>query len=156
MRRNVAPSPGGVEACNGVADEKAERPGRAHLVVGLHLRIAATGYRGEVRFGPGAIVKAGNVAVRGVAYNDGKARLESVLASFNKGQSWQAAEFQTPDSPYAWYQWKTQANLKPGPYEIWARTIDSLGRTQPLDGAIYWNPNGYEWTGVFKTEVIVD
>ena len=105
---------------------------------------------------PGAKVKAGSVAVSGVAYNDGKARLESVLVSFNKGQSWQPAEFQTPDSPYAWYQWKTQANLKPGTYEIWARAIDSLGRTQPLDGAIYWNPHGYEWTGVFKTEVIVD
>src|ERR1700730_6098972 len=67
---------------------------------------------------PGAKVKAGNVAVSGVAYNDGKARLESVLVSFSKGQSWQPAEFQTADSPYAWYQWKTQANLKPGACEI--------------------------------------
>jgi sulfite oxidase len=34
--------------------------------------------------------------------------------------------------------------------------IDFLGRTQPLDGAIYWNPNGYEWTGVYKMEVTVN
>ena len=46
--------------------------------------------------------------------------------------------------------------FRTGACEIWARAIDALGRTQPLDGAIYWNPNGYEWTGVFKSEVIVD
>jgi sulfite oxidase len=50
----------------------------------------------------------------------------------------------------------TQANLKPGVHEIWSRAIDALGRTQPLDGSIFWNPNGYEWTGVFKVEVTVN
>jgi DMSO/TMAO reductase YedYZ molybdopterin-dependent catalytic subunit len=104
---------------------------------------------------PDATVKAGNVTISGVAYNDGKARLESVLVSFDKGQSWQPAQFDTPDSPYAWYQWKTQANLKPGVYEIWSRAIDLLGRSQPLDGEIFWNPNGYEWTGVFKNMLTV-
>ena len=105
---------------------------------------------------PGAKLKAGAVTVSGVAYNDGSARLESVLVSFDRGNSWQPAEFQTPDSPYAWYQWTTRANLKPGVYEIWSRAIDALGRTQPLDGSIFWNPNGYEWTGVFKSEVTVE
>jgi sulfite oxidase len=70
---------------------------------------------------PGATVKAGHVTVTGVAYNDGKARLDSVLVSFDKGQSWQPAKFETPDSLYAWYQWNTQANLEPGIYEIWSR-----------------------------------
>ena len=65
------------------------------------------------------------------------------------------AEFEKPESPYAWYQWKTQATLKPGTYEIWSRAIDALGRSQPLDGKIFWNPNGYEWTGVYKAEVTV-
>jgi sulfite oxidase len=103
----------------------------------------------------GARVKAGPVTVSGVAYNDGSVRLESVLVSFDRGQSWQPAKFEVPDSPYAWYRWTTQANLKPGVYEIWSRAIDALGRTQPLDGSIFWNPNGYEWTGVFKVEVTV-
>jgi len=49
-----------------------------------------------------------------------------------------------------------RASLKPGVYEIWSRAIDALGRTQPLDGSIFWNPNGYEWTGVFKSEVTVE
>jgi sulfite oxidase len=104
---------------------------------------------------PGATLPAGPVSVSGVAYNDGAARLESVLVSFDRGNSWQPAEFETPESPYAWYQWSTQANLEPGVYEIWARAIDGLGRSQPLDGNVYWNPNGYEWTGVFKTPVTV-
>jgi sulfite oxidase len=104
---------------------------------------------------PGAELKAGPVTVSGVAYNDGKAPIESVLVSVDRGQSWQPAEFEVPESPYAWYQWKTQTTLKPGTHEIWARAIDALGRSQPLDGKIFWNPNGYEWTGVFKTEVTV-
>ncbi len=43
--------------------------------------------------------------------------------------------------------------LEPGEHEIWARAIDALGRSQPLDGSVFWNPNGYEWTGVYKTPV---
>ena len=75
--------------------------------------------------------------------------------SFDRGETWQPAEFKTPDSPYAWYPWTIQAELQPGDYEIWSRPSTTLGRTQPLDGSVYWNPNGYEWTGVFKTEVTV-
>ena len=103
----------------------------------------------------GANLKAGPVTVSGVAYNDGSTRMESVLVSFDRGSSWQPAEFEAPESPYAWYQWTTQAELEPGVHEIWSRAIDALGRIQPLDGSVHWNPNGYEWTGVFKTKVTV-
>lgn len=88
-------------------------------------------------------------------HNDGSAPIESVLVSFDRRQSWRPAKFEVPDSPYAWYQWTTQGILKPGTHEIWARATDALGRSQPLDGTIFWNPNGYEWTGVFKCEVTV-
>lgn len=104
---------------------------------------------------PEATVPAGPVSISGVAYNDGSARLESVLVSVDRGESWHAADFDAPDSPYAWYQWTTQAMFEPGVHEIWSRAIDHLGRSQPLDGSVNWNPNGYEWTGVFKTEVTV-
>jgi hypothetical protein len=30
----------------------------------------------------------------------------------------------------------------------WSESQLGLGRNQPLDGSVYWNPNGYEWTGV--------
>ena len=104
---------------------------------------------------PEAKLKAGLVSVSGVAYNDGAARMETVLVSFDRGQSWQPAKFETPESPYAWYQWTTETELQPGTHEIWSRAIDTLGRTQPLDGSVDWNPNGYEWAGVFKTKVTV-
>ena len=53
-------------------------------------------------------------------------------------------------------EWKTEKTLVPGTHEIWARATDALGRSQPLDAKIYWNPNGYEWTGIFKNEVTVE
>ena len=105
---------------------------------------------------PGAQLKAGPITVSGVAYNDGKAPIESVLVSVDKGESWQPAQFEVPESPYAWYQWKAKRDFKPGTHEIWARAIDALGRSQPLDGKIFWNPNGYEWTGIFKNKVTVE
>src|ERR1700687_1955381 len=72
----------------------------------------------------GAKLKAGPVTVSGVAYNDGSARIESVLVSLDQGQSWQPAKFEVPESPYSWYQWSAPANLKPGTHEIWARATD--------------------------------
>jgi hypothetical protein len=45
--------------------------------------------------------------------------------------------------------------LPAGKRELWARTVDALGRTQPLDGSIHWNPSGYEWNGVEKISVTV-
>jgi DMSO/TMAO reductase YedYZ molybdopterin-dependent catalytic subunit len=104
---------------------------------------------------PQAIVRSGDVTVSGVAYNDGSARLEAVLVSFDRGESWKRAELNIPDSPYAWYRWTAQARLEHGDHEIWSRAIDALGRSQPLDGSICWNPNGYEWNGVYKTRVTV-
>jgi sulfite oxidase len=105
---------------------------------------------------PGATLITGPISINGVAYNDGKAPIESVLVSVDQGKSWTPAEFEIPDSPYSWYEWKTEKTLKPGTYEIWARATDALGRSQPLDGKIFWNPNGYEWTGVFKCDVTVE
>ena len=105
---------------------------------------------------PGAKLKAGPISISGVAYNDGKAAIESVLVSVDKGKSWTPAEFDVPESPYSWYEWKAEKTLGPGTHEIWARATDLLGRSQPLDGKIYWNPNGYEWTGIFKNEVTVE
>ncbi len=105
---------------------------------------------------PGAKLKAGPVNISGVAYNDGKCKIETVLVSVDQGKTWTPADFDIPESPYSWYEWKIEKNLQPGEYEIWARATDYLGRSQPLDGKIYWNPNGYEWTGIFKNEVTVE
>jgi DMSO/TMAO reductase YedYZ molybdopterin-dependent catalytic subunit len=98
---------------------------------------------------------AGNVTVVGVAFNDGEARIESVLVSVDKGQTWRPAQLEVPKSPYAWYRWRAELKLPPGAHQIWSRAVDALGRSQPLDGSIYWNPRGYTWNGVEKIDVTV-
>lgn len=104
---------------------------------------------------PGAKLATGDVQVRGVAFNDGAARIDAVLTSSDGGRSWQKAELQTPESPFAWYRWQARLKLPRGNQQIWARAVDTLGRTQPLDGAVHWNPQGYTWNGVEKIDVTV-
>ncbi|HKV54779.1 MAG TPA: hypothetical protein VJN94_09055, partial [Candidatus Binataceae bacterium] len=104
---------------------------------------------------PGATLRAGNVKFSGVAFNDGTAAMESLLVSFDRGHSWRQAVLEVSKSSYAWHPWTIQEKLAPGSYEVWSRAVDALGRSQPLDGSIYWNPNGYEWNGVHKIEVTV-
>src|SRR5205814_1174723 len=99
---------------------------------------------------PDAKVPSGRVTIRGVAFNDGEARIDSVLISMNKGSTWQQTDLEQVESPYAWTRWQIVLNLSTGPAEIWSRAIDTRGRTQPLDGSIHWNPAGYEWNGVEK------
>jgi DMSO/TMAO reductase YedYZ molybdopterin-dependent catalytic subunit len=103
----------------------------------------------------GALLTAGGTRVSGVAFNDGRARVESVLLSTDEGRAWQRAELGVPKSPYAWYRWHSRVKLPAGKQQIWARAVDALGRTQPLDGAIHWNPQGYTWSGVEKIAVEV-
>lgn len=98
---------------------------------------------------------AGNVEVRGVAWNDGTAKIVSVDVSIDGGAHWQQAKLESPASPYAWYQWSTVLALKSGPQHILSRAVDALGRSQPLDGSIGWNPAGYAWNGVDTVSVDV-
>jgi DMSO/TMAO reductase YedYZ molybdopterin-dependent catalytic subunit len=104
---------------------------------------------------PKSKVPAAGVNVEGVAFNDGDCPIEAVLVSGDRGQSWLPAQLKVPKSSYAWYRWKATLKMSPGEQQIWARAIDRLGRTQPLDGAIAWNPQGYTWNGVEKIDVIV-
>lgn len=104
---------------------------------------------------PGATLTPGESVVRGVAFNDGDARIETVLVSPDAGRTWQRAQLDVPESPYAWYRWQAALKLPPGKTQVWARAIDALGRSQPTDGSIHWNPQGYTWNGVEKIEVQV-
>ncbi len=100
-------------------------------------------------------VKAGPVTIRGVAFNDGAAAIDTVLVSLNQGETWQKAAVEKPAGRFAWYPWHLRTDLRKGRHVIWARAIDALGRSQPIDGSIYWNPRGYEWNGVDMVEVNV-
>lgn len=103
---------------------------------------------------PDATVMAGKpVTVRGVAFNDGSTRIDSVQLSTDLGQTWTRVRLEIPHSRFAWYRWSATVTLPAGKRQLWARTVDALGRTQPLDGSIHWNPSGYEWNGVEKIAV---
>jgi sulfite oxidase len=103
----------------------------------------------------GARVPPGEVMVQGVAFNDGAAPIEAVLISSDAGDTWRRTQIQQPRSPYGWCRWQGRLPLTSGKHQIWARAIDALGRGQPADGSIDWNPQGYAWNGMEKIDVTV-
>jgi len=104
----------------------------------------------SVVFAPlaGETARGGNVALKGVAWNDGVVPITEVRVSLDQGKSWRAAEVDEPDGPYAWHPWQLQASLPQGSHEVWVRAIDAWGRSQPTDGLSTWNPGGWDWHGV--------
>jgi hypothetical protein len=104
----------------------------------------------SVVFAPliGQTVKAGEVELKGVAWNDGVVPLTEVRVSLDKGNTWMKTEIDDADGPYAWHHWTKSVKLDPGQHEVWVRAIDAWGRSQPLDGLTTWNPGGWDWHGV--------
>ncbi|MDX1351354.1 MAG: molybdopterin-dependent oxidoreductase, partial [Putridiphycobacter sp.] len=91
----------------------------------------------------GAIISKGkSFEVRGHAWA-GDLKVEEVHVSIDFGVTWKKCTTNPPKNRLAWQRWKTQITLpETGYYEIWARAIDSNGKSQPmvLPG---WNPKGY-------------
>jgi sulfite oxidase len=102
----------------------------------------------------GEEVRSGQVEVRGVAFNDGRAKIERVELSTD-GNTWSPAALKPGNGPFAWSTWSGQVALPRGEHVVMCRAIDALGRTQPLDGQIHWNPAGYTWNGVHRVQVKV-
>jgi len=109
----------------------------------------------SVIFAPleGAKLTAGQVEVSGVAWNDGGSKIVAVEVSLDDGATWRRAELTYPASPYAWHPWKVKVHVPPGNVKLLSRAVDALGNSQPLDGAIHWNPAGYSWNGVDAVRV---
>jgi DMSO/TMAO reductase YedYZ molybdopterin-dependent catalytic subunit len=101
-------------------------------------------------------VRAGRVEVTGVAWNDGQAKIDAVEVSTDGGNIWRRAALARTASPYAWHPWKIAVMLRPGKQTILSRAVDALGRAQPRDGSIAWNPAGYTWNGVDEVELNVE
>jgi sulfite oxidase len=97
--------------------------------------------------------KAGPVEITGVAFNDGAAKITSVQVSTDNGKTWHEAAIKEPESPWAWYHWSVKAKLNAGSNTLVSRATDELGRTQPLDGTVRWNPRGYEWNGADRVTI---
>ncbi len=100
-------------------------------------------------------VKPGPVEIRGVAWNDGLAPITSVRVSTDGGKTWQEADIEGGASPWAWQKWSLKTNLDAGTHELRCVATDALGRSQPLDGTVAWNPKGYEWNGADLVKVTV-
>ncbi len=97
------------------------------------------------------IVKAGEETVcKGVAWNDGAATIDSVDLSIDKGKTWIGAELAKSVSPYAFREWSVKLKFPKGDHEVWVRATDAFGRSQPIEGGIFWNPGGYAWNGIDK------
>ena len=95
----------------------------------------------------------GEVAVSGVAWNDGTVPVTAVEISVDDGQTWRRAELSAPHGGYGWYEFSTVVRLASGPNRIWSRAVDERGDAQPLNGSILWNPSGYEWNGADYVDV---
>jgi len=82
------------------------------------------------------------LAVRGHAWA-GDLMVTDVFVSIDFGASWHKAGLDVPANRFAWQHWSSEIKFPDtGYFEIWARAVDSAGRSQPmvLPG---WNPKGY-------------
>ena len=80
--------------------------------------------------------------VRGHAWA-GDLEVAEMYASIDFGATWQRADLRKPVNRLAWQRWSTTVDFpQPGYYEIWARAVDELGRSQPAVMPA-WNPRGY-------------
>ncbi len=93
------------------------------------------------------------VSLNGVAWNDGTADLKAVEYSQDMGATWKSTQLAASAGPFAFREWSTSVNLEKGEHHLWIRAVDALGRTQPLDGGLFWNPGGYGWNAVEKIRV---
>ncbi len=93
------------------------------------------------------------IDLRGVAWNDGAADLVAVEVSQDQGESWRSTRLSSSAGPYAFREWSFSATFEKGEHALWIRAVDALGRTQPLDGGLFWNPGGYGWNAIEKIRV---
>jgi sulfite oxidase len=101
-----------------------------------------------------ATARSGKLVASGVAWNDGTSLIDAVEISLDNGQSWRRAELERAGR-YAWQRWQLPLDLAKGKHTIISRAVDTLGNTQPLDGSIAWNPDGYVWNGADRATVEV-
>ena len=102
----------------------------------------------------GSMIASGKkIDLRGVAWNDGSAELVAVELSQDEGASWRSTRLGASAGQYAFREWLTTAQFEKGEHSLWIRAVDALGRTQPIDGGLFWNPGGYGWNAIEKIRV---
>jgi sulfite oxidase len=96
----------------------------------------------------GSVLKAGRVAIVGVAWTGGEATISrvEVAASHESGRpEWREVTLEGPARPFTWRVWRHAFEATPGPLVIRTRATDSTGATQPETSP--WNKSGYLWNG---------
>jgi sulfite oxidase len=92
---------------------------------------------------PRARIRAGRVAVDGIAYVGGPRTISRVEVSTDGGATWTVARLGEDAGPWAWRMWRAEVDLAAGAREIVARAFDSAGQTQPSEVGQIWNFKGY-------------
>lgn len=73
----------------------------------------------------------------------GDLEVSEVHVSIDFGATWTKAKLDKPANRLAWQRWNAEVRFpQKGYYEVWARAVDSQGRSQPMI-VPGWNPKGY-------------
>lgn len=93
------------------------------------------------------------VQITGIAFSGGYS-VREVIVSTDGGRTWGEARLGKDMGKYSWIQWSFPWRpQKEGRYVLMAKATNSIGESQPFEGL--WNPAGYLWNKVEKTEVTV-
>jgi DMSO/TMAO reductase YedYZ molybdopterin-dependent catalytic subunit len=93
------------------------------------------------------------VNIMGLAFSGGYS-IKDVIVSVDGGKNWGEACLGKDMGRYSWIQWSYPWKPeRPGKYILMAKATNSIGESQPFEGL--WNPAGYLWNKVEKTEVTV-
>ncbi len=98
----------------------------------------------------GAEVKAGRVALRGIAF-DGGSGIRAVEVSADDGRTWSGAALGPDLGRFAFRTWTAAVDLAPGAHALRVRATGNDGGTQPMEPR--WNPAGYMRNVVETTRV---
>ncbi len=91
--------------------------------------------------------------IMGIAFSGGYS-IKEVIVSTDGGNTWGKARLGRDLGRYAWIQWRFPWKPeRPGRYTLLAKATNTIGESQPFDDL--WNPAGYLWNKVEKTEVSV-
>ncbi len=88
----------------------------------------------------GAKVKAGNLMLKGIAF-DGGYGITDVLVSTDGKRSWKLARLGPDLGRYSFREWRLPVALSAGRHSLAVRGINRIGESQP--DAPLWNPSGY-------------
>jgi DMSO/TMAO reductase YedYZ molybdopterin-dependent catalytic subunit len=81
----------------------------------------------------GAVVRRGNIEVRGLAWS-GFGSVTSVQLSSDAGANWTDASLEAHGSSYDWTLWRASVNLQQvGPVELVCRAVDAADNAQPAE-----------------------